>query len=276
VGSESGKGTVGGRERGLLLAFHGLGAGESVLSALDDPSRTTCATAWREFRAKDERARAEIVAAWRAEAVSALPEGLSRLHPSWLHEALAGEGAETLRAIGASVPDPLRAGREGGPNPWAADGSALPEEARRELARLAFGWLAPLAEGGAGPLAERLCGLEHEELVAEVTRLGARTVGLSLAGAAPALRARAMVSAGEPWARVIGQASSEPVSPEERSAAAVLASTAADGHARVPAERMLAIGLVALKAQLVAEHPASPLRVAGRLPAPLGRVLAGW
>ena len=259
MASETGVEAPGDRERGMLLAFHSLGPGESGLIALDEPSQAICARAWRDFQALDEAAQARCLAAWRAPVASALPTGLSRLHPSWRQEALAGERAEVRATLEDRVP-----------------GAALPDETRREIARIAFAWLGPLAESDGGPLSDKLCGLEFEELLSEVTRLGARTVGLSLAGAAPALRARAMALAGEPWAKVIGEASVETVSRKDRSIATVLASTSVASQARAPAERMLAIGVAALRARLAEEHPGSPFRVAGRLPAPLGRALVGW
>ena len=46
--------------------------------------------------------------------------------------------------------------------------------------------------------------------------------------------------------------------------------------ARTPCERLLHIGLAVLKSDLAAEHPGSVYRVAGRLPAALGRPMIGW
>lgn len=237
-----------------------LGAGESALQALDDSRREACSKAWRLLNAMDEPARARKVAAWLAEAGRAVPAGLECLHPSWRQEVLA-DGRPEMRAAIESV------------EPGAGSVSG---ELRREIARLAFRRLSPLLVSSAGPLAQRLCGLGFEELLAEITRMGARTVGRSLAGAAKGLRARAMASAGEPWAGAIGAGASEDVSPDERAVAVACASTAVAGKAHAPAERLLAIGLAAMKAQLQAEHPCSTFRVAGRLPAPLGRALAGW
>jgi hypothetical protein len=258
--SESSAEIVEGEMRGILLAVELLGADEAALQALDEQRRESCARAWRTLCALDEPARARTIAAWRAEAASALPAGLSRLHPSWIEEALAGERTEVVAAIR--------------PAPTAA--RAIREETARELARLAFGRLAPLCESTAGSLGQSLCDLEFEELLSEVTRRGARVVGRSLAGAAPSLRARAMASAGEPWAQDIAAASLATVSSAERAAATVDASAPAASEGRTARERMLAIGLASLKAELKAEGAGSPFRVAGRLPAPLGRSLVGW
>jgi hypothetical protein len=85
-----------------------------------------------------------------------------------------------------------------------------------------------------------------------------------------------MASAGEPWAQLIGAASLVAVSVEERSVAAALANQRIPDSARTPGERLLHVGLAALKSELVAEGTGSLLRVAGRLPEPLGRPMIGW
>jgi hypothetical protein len=144
------------------------------------------------------------------------------------------------------------------------------------LARLAFARLAALCAGEAGPLARELCALGTDELLSEITSRGARVVGRSLAGAPPALRARAMAAAGEPWARAIAAGTLEAVAKEAQREAATLARAAGGTETGAARERLLAIGLAQLKIELEHEHPGSRLRVAGRLPAPLGRSLAGW
>jgi hypothetical protein len=242
------------------LALLRLDAGAAALAAVGEAWREVLRAAWRALRAADERTRTQTLALWQAEALSAKPEGLLHLHPSWSEEALAGERSEVVAAVQAAP---------------AASGT-IPPETTRELARLAFAWLAPLCESAAGPLAERLCRLEPAALVTELTRRGARVVGRSLAGAAPVLRARAMAAAGEPWAQEIAAAFAEKVSRDECAAAGVFANAVATADERTPRERLLAVGLAALEAELVAEAPGSVLRVAGRLPAPLGRVLVGW
>lgn len=268
--------------RGILLSVWLMGADESVLEQLDENRRAVCVEAWRDLQGVSEAERGRILFAWRTEVASTLPTGLERIHPSWILAALAGEPACILRIVLTELPEPLRATvlaslGLASAGPWPAEESgACPVAVKREVVRLAFGWLAPLCESDGGPVAERLCTLVFDELLTEVTGRGARAVGQSLAGAAPALRARAMAAAGEPWAQVIGRASAEGLSDAERRIAMSHANTRIPDSARTPGDRLLHIGLAVLKSELAAEHPGSIARVAGRLPAPLGRPLIGW
>ena len=269
-------------ERGILLSLLAAGAEDASLGALDERRRRSVSEAWQALCALDAATRARVRAEWLREAMAVLPNGLERLHPSWIDEALAGEPAYLLRALRAGLPAPVRVVVEGLLDGVAEDtvtvdaDMCLATETRRDVECVAFGWLAPLCESACGPLAERLLGLPFADLLLEATRLGARTVGRSLAGAAPELRARAMASAGEPWARAIGEASLEVVSSADRLAAADHADTSIPPSARTAGDRLLHIGLVALKSDLAAENPGSIFRVAGRLPAPLGRPMLGW
>jgi len=266
---------------GILLCLLALGADEAALEGLDEKRRALCASAWRELQEVGEPRREEILAEWRATAASALPQGLDRLHPSWIVAALEGEPSHIVRLVLTALPEAVRArvlgmlGNEdaGGRN---GDGMrACPMAIKREVAHAAFGSLAPLCESACGPLAEILCDLPFDELLTEATRRGAHAVGQSLAAAPPALRARAMAAAGEPWAQAIGAASAEGTCDADRKSALAFANTRIPDSARTPTERLLHIGLAALKSELVAEHAGSAYRVAGRLPATLGQPLIG-
>lgn len=264
--------------RGIVLSLLAVGADASALERLDEKRRLVCIEAWRKLQCEAERGR--ILAAWRTEAASAVPRGLDRLHPSWIVAALAGEPAPIVRMVLAELPEPLRAqvrSSLAGEDPRLADGSdACSLAVKREVLQVAFGWLAPLCESDGGPVAESLCALAFDDLLTDVLGRGARAVGQSLVGAAPALRARAMAAAGEPWAQVIGKASAENVSDADRKTAMAHANTPMPDAARTPSDRLLHIGLAALKSELVAEHAGSIFRVAGRLPASLGRPLINW
>jgi len=264
--------------RGIFLSLVALGAEESVLEGLDDQRRAM----WQDLLSEKGGPRAGILAQWRAEAASTLPQGLDRLHPSWIVAALEGEPVYIIQCVLPNLPECLRAWVLGMPVMGCAGTCAseeieiCPVAIRREIERMAFGWLAPLCACDCGPLAESLRSLAFDELLSEVTRRGARTVGQSLSGSAPALRARAMAAAGDPWAQILGDASSESTSDADRKIAMAHASTRLPDSARTPSERLLHIGLAALKSELAAENPGSVHGVAGRLPVALGRTLVGW
>jgi hypothetical protein len=265
--------------QGILLSLWAMGVEESMLEPLDEKQRATCVLAWQEWLAMNEATRAQVLSEWRDEAVSTLPRGLNRLHPSWIGAALVGEPVHLLHLVLPDLPESLRAAVLA--MPGIAGAGALPATlcsvaSKREVERVAFGWLAPLCESDCGPLADRLCGLAFDDLLSEVTRRGARTVGQSLAGAAPSLRARAMAAAGEPWAQAIGAGSRETLADADRKIAMALAHMRIPDSARTPSERLLHVGLATLKSELAADHAGSRYRVAGRLPTSLGRPLIGW
>jgi hypothetical protein len=86
-----------------------------------------------------------------------------------------------------------------------------------------------------------------------------------------------MAAAGEPWAKVLGEASAETAANADRKIAMAHANnTRIPDSARTPSERLLHVGLAVLKPELAAEHAGSLYRVAGRLPAMLGRPMIGW
>lgn len=264
MASDSDTDGLDGCQRGILLALSRLGAEDSALRFFEAEQRKVLVPAWTELRASAPPTGARALSGWRREASSAVPEGLSRLHPSWIDEALAGERTEVVEMARTA----MRAAT--------VDGRSGSEGVGRDVARVAFGWLAPLCESRAGPLAEDLCSGTDEALQTEIARRGARAIGRSLAGASPTLRARAMAAVGEPWSQEMAAGSAEDLTREERAAAVALAKRAALSEDREPHERLLLVGVAALRAELAADAPGSHLRVAGRLPAWLGRTLAGW
>jgi hypothetical protein len=280
--ADAGVDPMGDETRGILLALAGLGAGRESLDRLSEGVRGPCAVALQSLDALDRAARTRTLGAWMRAAASPLPKRLDRLHPSWIAESLAGEPGYLVRAVQPGLPESLRAfvsvlPRTAEEDPVKSNsGKEVSKTARPAVERLAFGWLAPLCESSCGALAERLCGLTFDALLSEVTRRGASCVGRSLSGAPPALRARAMAAAGDPWAQVIGAASADSASESERKTAMAHASARIPDSARTPSDRLLHIGLSALKSELADEHAGSLYRVAGRLPAALGRLMLEW
>lgn len=244
-----------GETKGVLLALAVLDAGECACAVLAGSARQAIFDAWHALARLTAEEREGLLARWRGEVAS----GLELLHPSWIEEALAGEPAHLVERL--RTPDPTQSPA------WAVCDA--------DLAHLAFDGLAPLCGSALGPLAARLCALSFDDLVGEVRRWGARTLGRSLAGSDAGVRSRAMALAGPPWAALIGQAVCEAVSDEERQAATAQVAGPVNTTAHTSSDRLLHIGLRALRAALAEEHPGAVAQVAGRLPAPLGRVLLG-
>ena len=277
-------GQLGSETKGVLLAFVLLDADGVTFAALADDEREPIFDAWRSLGSLVEDERNRLLAEWRKEVASGLPSGLHRLHPSWIEDALVDEPPYLLEQLLVCVPGVLRPLVEERPGEAAPSTRALSGPHLAIASRIAFGPLAPLCEGHCGPLAANLCALTFAALIDEVTRLGARTLGRSLGrslvGPDVAARARAMAMAmtmtGEPWASAIRETLGEVISDDDRRAAAVCVASSVDTAARSPSERLLSMGLSALRSQLLTEHPGSLSRVAGRLPAALGRRLLEW
>ena len=84
-----------------------------------------------------------------------------------------------------------------------------------------------------------------------------------------------MASVGEPWAQQILAAALEPASKPMHATAVTLAEAMRGGAPRTTLERLRQVGILALRAELQAEHSRSTLKVAGRLPEEFGRMLLG-
>ena len=165
-------------ERGVLLALFACDGDQAILARLDERRRDSCVTAWEILRQLDERTRAEKLEGWRCQAASALPEGLARLHPSWIDDILDGEPEHIAREVRAILPSALRdVSRSdeatlvvGGGDASGQSDEAADEAAKRDLRRLLFVRLEPLCAGACGPRAQVLCGLTFEALLDEVAR----------------------------------------------------------------------------------------------------------
>jgi hypothetical protein len=229
--------------------------------------------AWSALAELTHDQRVTALAALLREAVTAVPSGLTDLHPSWLLETLAAEPTGLALALAEGTPAgrplvELARSRGQEVTPWPLD-----PEVRFELRRLAFVSLEPLTVAAAGPLGRELAALDEAGLERELCRWGARTVGTSLAGAPLELRARAMASAGAPWSVELAGAAARPTDPAGRERARQQVSRAATVPALTSQHRLRAVGLLTLAPRLSAEGAGSALRVAGRLPVDLGRAL---
>jgi len=232
-----------------------------------------------------------------------VPAGIARVHPSWLRAALEGEAAEVLVALTQGLPERVRAVAreivEGRGEVWQPSSESAREElpvhdpesqpgqasALDELRRAVFSELVAMPDPAEAHADwQRLASSPPAELLAEVARAGAATLGLSLAGAPAAVLARAAAQVGPgvvpsalsppaPLAEVIlAAAGSGPTEVERERARQCVAAAAAlgDGTGVSPAQL---VGLIRMAERLGAEPPSAVRAVAQRLPRPLGQIL---
>jgi hypothetical protein len=267
---------LGAEQRGLVAALQLLGTGEDALRAVIGAAGCGATLAALQGLPRDRRAR--IVAELLRQLAAPLPDALEDLDPSWV-EAIVDMGDEPPELIRAALAPilPLRVageaalrqrGNEPGA-PWSPDPIAL-----GELQRMVLAPLIELTVQPAGPRGADLAARPTADLLDELAREGARTLGRSLAGAPLGLRAEAMARAGTPWSAAIASAAAAPLTEEERDQArAVVARAAAATGDTSAGRRLRAVGALTLAPVLAAEGPGSLARVAGRLPITLGRLL---
>jgi hypothetical protein len=238
---------------------------EPALGVFAGPRAKTLAGALDALRELPHGSRANVVAAMLQDVANPVA-WVADLHPSWA--ALVGEGEppELVQVVLATLPGPF--GR-------AAQEVPAVTPVLADLQRALLTPLAALAVAADGPAGAALAA--RADLVDHLTREGARTLGRSLVGAPPAVRARAMAGAGPPWADEIA-AVGEGAEPETRARARDLVARAAAAPAEGASavDRLAMVGVLATAPLLAAEGPGSLARVAGRLPLPLGRLLLSW
>lgn len=164
-------------ERGLLLGLSLQAMGDAALARLAGDRREVCRRAWKDLRALSRSDRAALLADWIVEARAPFPQGMERLHPSWLAEAIAGEPAELWPALLCGLPG-VQAVQ---PLLWqvhvdsaiTGDGEPWPSESVAELQRCVFFQLESLCVGPSGPVGAGLCRLGCDDLLAEVARRAA-------------------------------------------------------------------------------------------------------
>jgi hypothetical protein len=254
---------------GLALLRATATAADSVVGVGD-----AVAAAGRALSELPREQRAAALAELAREAV--VPANLEAVHPSWIADALAGEPSGLVLALAEGAPLPVRQAAEAlvrsrGEDPQAINPWSLGGAAWADLLRLLLAPVEALTVAPSGPLGQTLAALSEAELLDELARWGARTLGLSLVGAPLAARARAMASAGMKWAAEIAAGASADVAGRDR--ARSLVARAAVGEGGDAVERLRAVGVVALGGALALEGSGSVARVAGRLPVGMGRAL---
>jgi hypothetical protein len=242
-----------------------------------------CRAALAELEAQPRAERAQTLSRLVQRVTAPVPAGIARVHPSWLRAALEGEATEVLVAVTGDLPAAARevAGEiiEGrGDAVPLQDPVRVPAGTLDELRRAIFSGLVAMPDPVGAPAEwQRLAALPGADLLGELARAGAEALGASLAGAPPAVLARAAVQAGDAWADTVLAAARREVTPELRARARALvagaASLAGAGAGVGALAPIQAAGLLELARHLSGELPSAARAVAQRLPLALGQIL---
>lgn len=256
----------------------GEGAGEvRALGSLAEPDAAACRAGLAALGAMDRGDRARVIAGLLRRARAPVPDGIENVHPGWLRAVLEGEATPILRALIDGLPPEIGAvareiieARGDGDAPEST--RAIAEEPLAELRRAAFSSLVPMprradAERADAPPWVRLAVMPFPALLVEIERRGAATLGTSLAGAPPAVVARAAAAAGSALAPLVLEGSRRSPPAEERQQARALV---AAGVSEASVGSMTIVGLLALASELA---PGAVRVIAQRLPPRLGRLL---
>lgn len=257
----------------VLAATLNKGSAPALEWLAPGPEATRCRAAWGRIAALPRQQRAAALARLARDVFGPVSAALEHIKPGWIEAALEREASPVVVALVAGLP---QAAGDAARRVLARRGEALEtvhatEIAHELLADLRRAVLGPLAAvAPAGSRAAVLAELPDRELIEEIDRLGAETLGLSLRGAPRALVARATALAGA-GRRTVLDAARGPVNDEARERARALVAAAAVDDRTV--ERVRVVGLRALGLTLRVEGEQAARAVALRLPVVLGRIL---
>ena len=264
-------------ERGFVLGATLLGLGAEAAAGLAEPER--CAAALSTLTRLDRERKATRLGHLAREIGAPYPLGFDQLHRSWLQKLLALEPLDLIPALVAGGPPAAReaAGRlfaawtsDGPPPP----GLRLPPELLAELRRLVF---ACGSETRATPQSAELApllSLSGKAFLEELRRLGARSLGASLAAAPVEVTARAMAAVGHALSEELRLAAETADEAERRGAEADVKAAAAEPGSTVE-DRLESTGFHALLRKVRQESPQVRRALALRMPMRLGeRLLA--
>jgi hypothetical protein len=279
---------------GLVLALAldaGPGAFDLTACAawVSGSEAAACRAALAALAALPSDQRARSLASLLGRVAAPLPPGIERVHPGWLRAVLQAEATEIVRAVSAGLPPEIKAvaheiiaarDDDDGSSPAGMDPMApVTPDDLTELRRALFASFAAMpdlstAERPDAPAWQRLTALPSASLVEELARRGADVLGISLAGAPPAVLARAAAGAGpRVAAQVLAAARRTPGAPERDRARTLVSAAATLSRAPASLEPATAIGLLALADQLASESSESIRGLAQRLPPALGQRL---
>jgi hypothetical protein len=282
VSIESIFGALTAEERGFVLGAMLLDLDESSAALLTAPESEQCEAALKSLGKLPREAKAARIGQLARELGAPYPAALDQVHSSWLRRVLATEPSDLVAALVAGAPPSAReaAGEvlaarakddKGGKGRPAEPLTLIPEIAI-ELRRFVFGamasWVPP-----AGPAIAPLFQCTPAQLLFEIRRLGARSLGASLASAPVDIKARAMAGVGPALAEDLREAVRSADNVSRFEGEADVKTAAADGPGGAVEERLELIGISALDRKLRAESLDVRRALAVRLPTRLGKRL---
>jgi hypothetical protein len=248
----------------------------ATAALLTPPEGEQCEAALQTLGTLPREAKAARIGQLARELGAPYPAALDQVHSSWLRKALATEPSDLVGALVAGAPPSARLAaaeilsaraREGN----VAEPLTLIPEIAIELRRFVFGALAS-STPPSGPTIAPLLACSPSELLLEVRRFGARSLGASLASAPVDVKARAMAGVGPALAEDLREATRNADNVRRFEAESdVKAASAATGAA--VEERLELIGISALDRHLRAESVDVRRALAVRLPSRLGKRL---
>jgi hypothetical protein len=263
--------------RGFLLGATLLGEDDALAAMLTAPDGERCQAALKALDKLPRAAKTARIGQLARELGSPFPAAVDQIHSSWLRRVLAAEPSDLLGVLVAGAPPSAREAaaevlaaraREG----QAAEPLTLLPEITTELRRLVFGALTA-APPAAGPAVAPLLACTGSELLFEVRRLGARSLGASLASAPVDIKARAMAGVGPQLAEDLREAIRTADNVRRFEGESDVKAAASDGPGGAVEDRLELIGIAALDRQLRSETLEVRRAVAVRLPTRIGKRL---
>ena len=261
--------------RGFVLGATLLGLDEAGPPHLAARAAEACAAAIAALARMSRAGKSARLGQLARELGSSFPPGLELVHESWIREALAAEPSDLLANLVAGAPPKVRAAgnqllvsraEEDPPAPL-----VLAAELATEMRRSAFEALTAAIEH-VGTAVAPWFDLSPPQLLMEVRRLGARSLGASLAAAPMDVRARAMAAVGARFAADL-RAAAESCEQVERADGESDVKDAAGTIGGTVEERLEQMGMSALQRRLHGENTEVRRALALRLPLRLGRRL---
>jgi hypothetical protein len=191
-------------ERAFVLGSTVLGLGVDGAAALAPPASERCAAALRMLARVPRDQKAARIGQLARELGAAFPPAVEVVHPSWLPKTLAAEPSDFLPALVVGAPPAVRQAVGEVMQSRQAEGEAsnpasLSPELAAELRRVVFASLRYVFASARGPIGAVL-ERSGAGAAGEIRRLGARSLGASLAGSPSEVIARAMAVVGSEYA----------------------------------------------------------------------------